>query len=569
MKRKNYLLFFYLPFLSLILIFSFLSYLNRRYITRQVEAVVYEQLKATAGILKKDISHLLQEGFPLEEVFKFYSGEENIYFIAVLDARKNVVGWSSRFEGYLPLSARYLEPEKGWVIESPLGKIYNYFTAFPTDKAGGANETAAIDKTVSPGVAVTTNEATAVNKAESFSEDFSASKAGTANNSALPLKVAPTRKADKTEKASTHDIASPLNKDVTSLKTATTRETAVPNKAGTIDRPQSTNKTGTVGEDITPDKMTTDKKTDPAEKVAASQVAGASHKATPPAKSASPEIAGQIKYLYLGYSLENLEMLLAQAQKNFWIILGVFFVFGLLMSVGFFILQRRFWAKEQEILHTRAEMERYREISAFTSGVAHEIKNPLNSLSLVFEILRKKGPAELQDKVALGQAEVKRISRVIDEFSRLLKPFRLQRERLELREFINRVVNDYKTLAADQRVAVKVKVPDGLYFQADPLLFAQAVGNVLKNALEASPTGEVVIKGEKQADKIMLTITDSGPGLTAEEAGRIFEPFFTTKKEGLGIGLYLARKIVEAHGGRITARARWEGGTMFKIELGG
>jgi len=67
----------------------------------------------------------------------------------------------------------------------------------------------------------------------------------------------------------------------------------------------------------------------------------------------------------------------------------------------------------------------------------------------------------------------------------------------------------------------------------------------------------------------MLTITDSGPGLTAEEAGRIFEPFFTTKKEGLGIGLYLARKIVEAHGGRITARARWEGGTMFKIELGG
>lgn len=455
MKRKSYLLFFYIPFLSLILIFSFLSYLNRRYITRQVEAVVYEQLKATAGILKKDISHLLQEGFPLEEVFKFYSGEENIYFIAVLDARKNVVGWSSRFEGYLPLSARYLEPEKGWVIESPLGKIYNYFTAFPADEAVG------------------TDEAAAANKAVSISDDVTVNETATAD------------------------------------------------------------------------------------------------KASPPAKAVTPESAGRIKYLYLGYSLENLEMLLAQAQKNFWIILGVFFVFGLLMSVGFFILQRRFWAKEQEILHTRAEMERYREISAFTSGVAHEIKNPLNSLSLVFEILRKKGPAEFQDKIALGQAEVKRISRVIDEFSRLLKPFRLQRERLELREFINRVVNDYKTLAADQRVVVKVKVPDGLYFQADPLLLAQAVGNVLKNALEASPAGEVVIKGEKQADKIMLTITDSGPGLTAEEAGRIFEPFFTTKKEGLGIGLYLARKIVEAHGGRITAAARREGGTMFKIELGG
>jgi len=341
------------------------------------------------------------------------------------------------------------------VIESPLGKIYNYFTAFSTDEAVG------------------TDEAAAANKAVSISDD------------------------------------------------ATVNETATADKA------------------------------------------------SPPAKAVTPESAGRIKYLYLGYSLENLEMLLAQAQKNFWIILGVFFVFGLLMSVGFFILQRRFWAKEQEILHTRAEMERYREISAFTSGVAHEIKNPLNSLSLVFEILRKKGPAEFQDKIALGQAEVKRISRVIDEFSRLLKPFRLQRERLELREFINRVVNDYKTLAADQRVVVKVKVPDGLYFQADPLLLAQAVGNVLKNALEASPAGEVVIKGEKQADKIMLTITDSGPGLTAEEAGRIFEPFFTTKKEGLGIGLYLARKIVEAHGGRITAAARREGGTMFKIELGG
>ena len=228
MKRKNYFLFFYLPFLSLILIFSFLSDLNRRYIIRQVEAVVYEQLKATAGILKKDINHLLQEGFSLEEVFEFYSGEENIYFMAVLDAQKNVLGWSSRFEGYLPLSARYLEPEKGWVIESPRGKIYNYFTAFPTDEAVGADETTDLDK------------------------------------------------------------------------------------AGSTDRSESPNESGAVGGDMTLDKITPREKSGPIEKTAASQKispAGASSKADPPAKSASPEIAGQIKYLYLGYSLENLSLI--------------------------------------------------------------------------------------------------------------------------------------------------------------------------------------------------------------------------------------------------------------------
>jgi signal transduction histidine kinase len=413
LKKKNYLLFFYLPFLILILIFSFLYYLNRRYITRQVEAVVYEQLRATAGILKKDINRLLHEGYPLEDVFKFYSGEENIYFIAVLDEQKKILGWSSRFEGYLPLSSRDLQPERSWVIESPLGKIYNYFTPFPADDEGAG------------------------------------------------------------------------------------------------------------------------------------------------------------KYLYLGYSLQNLENLLAQSRRNFWIILGVFLLFGLMMSMGFFVLQRRFWAKEQEVLQTRAEMERYREISAFTSGVAHEIKNPLNSLALLFEILRKKVPSELQSKVSLGQAEVQRISRVIDEFSRLLKPLRLQREKIELRDFIARVVQEYRALAEEQKVMIKENVPARIYFQADPLLLAQAVGNILKNAIEASFGGQVVVKGQKQGDKILISIIDSGKGLSDEEAARIFEPFFTTKKEGLGIGLYLARKIVEAHGGRIKARFRKEGGTIFKVELGG
>lgn len=413
MKKKNFVFFFYLPFVCLILIFSLLSFLNRQTIARQVELLVYQQLKATAEILKKDIVHFLQQGYQIEDILALYSGEENIYFMAILGENKEILDWSSQFEGYLPLSQKDLVPERSWVIPSPLGRVYNYFTAIPQEEG------------------------------------------------------------------------------------------------------------------------------------------------TP------------VKFLYLGYSLQSLEEMLQQSRKNFFIILALFLGFGLVMSAGFYTLQRRFWEREQEVVQAKSEMEHYREISAFTSGVAHEIKNPLNSLALIFELLGKKAPSSLLPQVRIGQQEVQRISRVVDEFSKVIKPLQIKREKGELREIVDNLLREYEVLAQENKVEVKGEIPPGIRLHVDLLLFSQAVGNIIKNAIEASPGGKVEIAGGKRGKKVLLTVADTGQGLNEAELKQIFEPFFSTKKEGLGIGLYLARKIIEAHGGRIVVQPRPEGGSLFIVEMGG
>jgi len=101
------------------------------------------------------------------------------------------------------------------------------------------------------------------------------------------------------------------------------------------------------------------------------------------------------------------------------------------------------------------------------------------------------------------------------------------------------------------------------------MLLVQCLSNLLRNAYEAMERGIVSVEVEKAHRKVIILITDTGKGIPADELGHIFDPFFTTKDKGMGIGLYLARKIVEAHDGRISARSEAGRGTTFIIHLPG
>ena len=272
MKKKDLFLFFFLPLIGIVIIFFILSSWNRIYIKNKVEDLVEEQLKATAEILKVNISHFLSENYTPDEIFSRFSAEQNIYYMALLDEQKEILGWRSRFEGYLPLSKKDLAEKEAWIITSPAGKIFNIFSAF-----------------------------TALNQ--------------------------------------------------------------------------------------------------------------------------------KTYYIYLGYSLVNLEEMIAHSRQNFFILFGIIAGIGIIFFLGTYQVQSHYIKKEKETVKERKEKERYREISAFTSGVAHEIKNPLNSLALLFELLEKKMPSEFQDKISLGGKEVQKISRIIDQFSASLKPLNLRREK--------------------------------------------------------------------------------------------------------------------------------------------
>ena len=412
MKGRNFLLFFYLPFLGILIVFFALSAVNRAYIKNKTENLVKEQLQAAAEILKINISHFLRENYSVAEIFDSLSGKEDIYYIALLDEDKNVLGWSSRFEGYLPLSLDTVEAEESWIIDSPAGKIFNFFSPFSPDE-------------------------------------------------------------------------------------------------------------------------------------------------------------GKNCYLYVGYSLENLQEMIGYSRRNFFLIFGLIFVIGVILFLGFYQVQRSYLGKKEEAEAEKAEKERYREISAFTSGVGHEIKNPLNSLSLLLELLHKKVPEALQDDIALGKEEIQKISRIIDQFSASLKPIELNKERFSLAGMVSNVKDSLSREYDISEVEISYSESSSVYLEADKNLMSQAFFNLLRNSLDASERGLISIHAEQKKRAAEVRIEDSGSGIPEENQERIFEPFFSTKKKGLGVGLYLTKKIIEAHEGRIEVRSQKGQGTVFVIHIPG
>lgn len=408
LNKKDLFLFFFFPLLGIVALFFFLSTINRAYVKDKVEDLVKEQLQATAGILKVNIAHFLSEDYSSEEIFDFYSGEENIYFMALLDEQMKILGWHSRFEGYLPLSQKNIGEQESWTIDSPVGKIFNVFTSF---------------------------------------------------------------------KAS-------------------------------------------------------DQKT---------------------------------YHIYLGYSLENLEQMIIHSRRNFLILFAVVIGIGIIFFLGIYQLQNHFLQKEKEAEEERREKERYKEISAFTSGVAHEIKNPLNSLALLFELLTKKISPEYKQDITLGIKEVRKISRVIDHFSASLKPLDLNKEDLPFKNLITEIL---ETIEQDQ-IAIRYEEEGNIILHADKGLMSQALLNLLKNSLEATEKGEIWVRAKRHRKKIQITVQDSGMGMSDEEMRHIFDPFFSGKKEGMGIGLFLTKKIIEAHDGSIECQSQLGKGTSFTIQIPG
>ena len=261
--------------------------------------------------------------------------------------------------------------------------------------------------------------------------------------------------------------------------------------------------------------------------------------------------------------------MISRSNRNLLALFGALAAAGVVFFIGVYGLQKRYLAKAKEAEEEKREKERFREISSFTSVVAHEIKNPLNSLALLCELLHRKGPPEVMADVALGREEVRRISDIIDRFSASLKPLRPKRENLVFRDIVREARDSVAPGSAKPGVEFRYAETTPIHVSADRDLLIQALQNLFRNAFEATESGEVTVEAKKIRGKILVRIEDTGRGMPPDEAVRIFEPFFSTKDQGMGIGLYAARKIVEAHGGRIDVESESGRGTAFIIQLPG
>jgi signal transduction histidine kinase len=210
---------------------------------------------------------------------------------------------------------------------------------------------------------------------------------------------------------------------------------------------------------------------------------------------------------------------------------------------------------------------RDQERESMLAGIAHEVRNPLGAMELFAGLLSEdlRGrPEELH--VARIRAELASLERLVDEFLEYARPRPLQLDELDASTLATELRDLATPLASEGGVGL-VATGAGT-FRADGGALRRAALNLVRNAVEAAPAGSTVeIELAVRDRTACIEVRDRGPGLSGEARERLFEPFFTTKERGTGLGLALARKTADAHGGRVVLAPREGGGTVARIEL--
>jgi signal transduction histidine kinase len=213
--------------------------------------------------------------------------------------------------------------------------------------------------------------------------------------------------------------------------------------------------------------------------------------------------------------------------------------------------------------------------------LAHELKNPLFPLQVTVENLmraKQKAPEMFEEVFHEGTAtllaEINNLKTIIarfSEFSRMPQPQRQPTQTNDVVRSVLRVfhaqlrVNDKEK----NQIAVHTELADALpEISADPDLLHRALQNLVLNAIDAMPQGgELTIRTESLGNRVEISVSDTGSGLTQEECGRLFTPYYTTKQHGTGLGLAIVQSVVSDHGGKISVESTKEKGTTFRIEL--
>ncbi|HVW19827.1 MAG TPA: ATP-binding protein [Opitutaceae bacterium] len=233
--------------------------------------------------------------------------------------------------------------------------------------------------------------------------------------------------------------------------------------------------------------------------------------------------------------------------------------------------------REKMTTERRIEDERISSILLLAAGVAHELGNPLNSLTIHLQLMERKlrklkGGADakaLAESVQVCRDEVSRLDGIISHFLEAIRPRPPDLAETDLAEVLEEVLRFQRKEFADREIAVEAEVPGALPpVLADRNQLKQVFFNVTKNALEAmQPGGRLRIKSRADDDSVYLLFADSGAGIRTEDFLRLFQPYHTTKSGGHGLGLMIAQRIMREHGGQIGIESKEGVGTVVTLQF--
>ena len=286
------------------------------------------------------------------------------------------------------------------------------------------------------------------------------------------------------------------------------------------------------------------------------------------------KIAGVVR---IGLERESMDRILAENRRNMMIFSILIVLIALLAMWLLFHNQNRHLAGIVEMERRLDKAERLSALGQLAAGVAHEIRNPLNAVSMASQRLKRDFVPADEDKAREFQSlagvirdEIRRLNGIIEEFLTFSKSRRLEFHDYPVTDVLQKIVNLIREEATAKNIDIRTHwSTDGAVIPMDMDKLQQALLNIIKNAME-SMDGKGVIDitvTQKTKDKISVKVSDTGCGMTSNEVERIFSPEYTTKEKGLGLGLPLAHEIVRGHSGEILVFSEQGSGTTFEIIL--
>lgn len=284
-----------------------------------------------------------------------------------------------------------------------------------------------------------------------------------------------------------------------------------------------------------------------------------------------------VSVVRIGLDRGSMDKIIAENRQNIF----VFMIFVVLMAIlSMWLLyhdQNKHLAGIIEMERRLEKAERLSSLGQLAAGVAHEIRNPLNAISMATQRLKRdfvpadSGKADdFQNLSGVIRDEIKRLNGIIEEFLTFSKSRRLELSNFSVVEVLQKIVSLIREEASARGITIETKwrqIPAIIPMDINKL--QQSFLNLIKNAMESIPEkGKITITVDDEGKNyIVVSIADTGCGMTIEEMERIFSPEYTTKEKGLGLGIPLASEIIRGHGGEIRVISRKGEGTTFEVVL--
>lgn len=281
--------------------------------------------------------------------------------------------------------------------------------------------------------------------------------------------------------------------------------------------------------------------------------------------------------LRVGLSTEKVEQIIAADRRNIVFFSLLLLVFGGVGITFIYRMENRHLARMGEMEEKIHQSEKLSSLANLAAGVAHEIRNPLNAIGMAIQRLqreflpeRPESQAEYYRFTEVLRGEVGRVNKIIEQFLFFARPARLELKPVQVKDILKDLLLLCQEAAEHQKVVLEEDVEAGLpLLKLDRQRMQEALWNLINNGLQAMPEGgQLKLTAKLQEGReVLIQISDTGEGIPSENLGKIFDYYFTTKEKGMGLGLPLAHKIIQEHGGTIEVKSIGGRGTTFRVHL--